>query len=114
MPSLHVGWSVLVALAAIRISRSRWRWLTVLHPVVTVVSVTVTANHWWLDGVAAAIILGAAILVRRAAAAALMRVRLRRVVDEATRTVQDARPADIVDDDPQPTVAVIAATVPLA
>jgi hypothetical protein len=114
MPSLHVGWSILVALAAVRISGSRWRWLVVLHPVVTVVSVTVTANHWWLDGVAAAIILGAAILVRRAAAAALMRVRLRRVVDEATRTAQEAGASDAATNELHPAVVATAAAVPLA
>jgi hypothetical protein len=77
MPSLHVGWAVLVALAAVRIGGSRWRWLVVLHPAMTVLSVTATANHWWLDGVAAAMVLAVAILVRRAAALAAIRVRLR-------------------------------------
>jgi hypothetical protein len=60
MPSLHVGWAVLVGIAVIAISRSRWRWLALLHPVVTVLAVVATGNHWWLDGVVAVMILGAA------------------------------------------------------
>jgi hypothetical protein len=77
MPSLHVGWAVLVALAAVKISTSRWRWLVVLHPALTVLSVTATANHWWLDGVVAAMILALAIVVRRAAATVVARTRVR-------------------------------------
>ena len=33
MPSLHVGWAVLVAYVVVTASRSRWRWLVLLHPV---------------------------------------------------------------------------------
>ena len=33
MPSLHIGWAVMVALGIIATTRSRWRWLAVLHPV---------------------------------------------------------------------------------
>ena len=92
MPSLHVGWSLLVALAAVLISSSRWRWLVVLHPVLTIVSVTVTANHWWLDGVVAAMVLALAIVVRRAAAAVVVRLRMRRAVRRIVRDVA-AEPA---------------------
>ncbi|MGZ6793533.1 MAG: phosphatase PAP2 family protein, partial [Mycobacteriales bacterium] len=49
MPSLHVGWALLVAVVCIRALRSRWRWLWVLHPAVTVLVVVATGNHWWLD-----------------------------------------------------------------
>ena len=50
MPSVHVGWATLVAVAFIASGFSAWRWLWVLHPVVTVFVITVTANHYWLDG----------------------------------------------------------------
>ena len=60
MPSLHVGWCVLVALAVLAISTSRWKWLIVLHPVLTILSITITANHWWLDGVVAVMVLSVA------------------------------------------------------
>ncbi|MBO0839091.1 MAG: phosphatase PAP2 family protein, partial [Actinobacteria bacterium] len=57
MPSVHVGWAILVALAVIATASSRWRWLAVLYPVMTSLSVVVTANHFWLDGIIAAAIL---------------------------------------------------------
>ncbi|MEJ3743000.1 phosphatase PAP2 family protein [Actinomycetes bacterium KLBMP 9797] len=57
MPSLHVGWALLVAVALIRVSASRWRWLALLHPALTLSVVVVTANHYWLDGIVAAVLL---------------------------------------------------------
>jgi hypothetical protein len=54
MPSVHVAGAALVGATAVQASRSRWRWLVLAHPVLTVVAVTATANHWWLDGVAGA------------------------------------------------------------
>ena len=56
LPSLHVGWAVLVALACISTGRTPWRWLWLLHPVVTVVVVVGTANRFWLDAVAGAVL----------------------------------------------------------
>jgi len=56
MPSLHVGWALIVAYGVITISRSRFRWLIIAHPVLTVLAVTVTANHYWLDGAVAAVL----------------------------------------------------------
>jgi hypothetical protein len=57
MPSVHVGWAVFIALVVIRVSPSRWRWLVLIHPIVTVLVVVATANHWWLDGVVAVLLL---------------------------------------------------------
>ena len=57
MPSVHVGWAVLVGLAAVLFGTSRWRWLVLAHPVLTVLVVAITANHWWLDGVVAVVLL---------------------------------------------------------
>ena len=65
MPSLHVAWSAVVALAVLRAARSRWRRLVLLHPVLTVLVVVVTANHYWLDAaVALGLVAGAAAAVR--------------------------------------------------
>ncbi|HVT21154.1 MAG TPA: phosphatase PAP2 family protein [Mycobacteriales bacterium] len=58
MPSVHVGWAVLVAWAVIAVSKSRWRWLVLAHPILTTYFIVVTANHYWLDGVAALVLLG--------------------------------------------------------
>ena len=63
MPSLHVGWAVLVGAAVVLLGTSPWRWLVVAHPVMTLLAVAVTANHWWLDGVAAGAILGASVVL---------------------------------------------------
>lgn len=72
MPSVHVGWAVLVAVAVIGASRNRWRWLVLFYPLLTTVAVVVTANHFWLDGIVAAVLLGVVLLgqlaVRRLAA----------------------------------------------
>ena len=53
MPSLHVGWAVAVAWAASLATRSRWRLGILAHPVITLMAVVVTANHYWLDALAA-------------------------------------------------------------
>jgi hypothetical protein len=65
MPSIHVGWAVLVAVGVIAASTSRWRWLIVVHPVVTMYAVMVTGNHWWLDGIVAVAILALSMAVVR-------------------------------------------------
>jgi hypothetical protein len=57
MPSVHVGWAILVAVAIVTTARTRWRWLAVLYPVMTTLAVIVTANHFWLDGIVAGLIL---------------------------------------------------------
>jgi hypothetical protein len=60
MPSLHFGWAVLVAYGVVRALRTPWRWLIVLHPLVTLVAIVLTANHYWLDAlVALALVAGA-------------------------------------------------------
>ena len=51
MPSVHVCWSVLVAWAVITASTSRWRWLILAHPIITVFVVVATGNHYWADGI---------------------------------------------------------------
>ncbi|MFI6515861.1 phosphatase PAP2 family protein [Spirillospora sp. NPDC050679] len=61
MPSLHVGWALLVALAVVRLARGPWRWLLALHAPLTVFVVVITANHYWLDGVVAAGLLAFAV-----------------------------------------------------
>jgi hypothetical protein len=63
MPSVHVAWAAVVGIAVIVVGRSKWRWLVLLHPVLTVLAITVTANHYWLDGIVAVALLGVAWLV---------------------------------------------------
>jgi hypothetical protein len=54
MPSVHVGWAVIVGWYVFWSAPRRWRWLGPLHTVTTVLVVVGTANHWWLDGLVAA------------------------------------------------------------
>ena len=63
MPSVHVGWALLVAWAVITASPSRYRWWVLAHPILTVFVVVATANHYWLDGIVAGLLLVASILL---------------------------------------------------
>ncbi len=56
MPSLHVGWAVLVAISVIALCRSRWRFAALIHPAVTTGVVVLTANHYWADAIIAVIL----------------------------------------------------------
>jgi hypothetical protein len=77
MPSVHVGWAALVAIAVITTLRTRWRWLALLYPAMTTLVVVATANHFWLDGIVALIVLGAAAAGQVAGRRALATARLR-------------------------------------
>ncbi|MFJ7586552.1 phosphatase PAP2 family protein [Streptomyces sp. NPDC097617] len=63
MPSLHFGWALMLALGMIAATSSRWRLLWLLHPLLTLIVIVGTANHYWLDAVVAAVLLGAALLL---------------------------------------------------
>lgn len=63
MPSLHFGWALMVAIGLIVATRSRWRWLWLLHPLLTLLVIVGTANHYWLDAIAATALLGLALAV---------------------------------------------------
>jgi hypothetical protein len=57
MPSVHIGWSIVVAGAVLWASTSRWRFLVLLHPLITLYVVTATGNHWWFDSLASVLLL---------------------------------------------------------
>ena len=63
MPSLHIGWAVLIAVVVSRTGPRPLAVLACLHALTTVAVVTVTANHWLLDGLVAVALLGVALLV---------------------------------------------------
>ncbi|WP_239764544.1 phosphatase PAP2 family protein [Streptomyces sp. CL12-4] len=65
MPSLHFGWALMLAVGVIVATRSRGRWLWLLHPLVTLLVIVGTANHYWLDVIGATALLGAALAVVR-------------------------------------------------
>lgn len=53
MPSIHVGWAAVVSFGIVATSTSRWRWVFLLHVIITSIAVAATGNHWWLDGLVA-------------------------------------------------------------
>jgi hypothetical protein len=65
MPSVHVGWALIVAGAVIYALRSRWRWLAAAYPAFTMWVVVVTGNHYWADGFAEVVLCGVALLLVR-------------------------------------------------
>ena len=63
MPSLHFGWALAVAWSVIIATRRRVRWLIVLHPFLTLAAIVLTANHYWLDAIAATALFAGALLL---------------------------------------------------
>ena len=52
MPSMHIGWSAWCGMTLVLLARPLWaRLLGALYPVVTLVVIVATANHFWLDAV---------------------------------------------------------------
>ncbi len=84
MPSLHAAWAIIVGVGAVTVSRSRWRWLVLAHPVLTALVIVATANHWWLDTIVAGII----VAVVMGAQWAIAIVRSRFGADEADADVE--------------------------
>ncbi|MBF6337168.1 inositol phosphorylceramide synthase [Nocardia abscessus] len=60
MPSLHVGWALLLGVAVVAATRTPWRWLALAHPALTTLVVVGTANHYWLDALVAVVLLAVA------------------------------------------------------
>jgi PAP2 superfamily/Glycosyltransferase family 87 len=60
MPSLHFGWSLWCGVV-IAVVAPRWwmKALGLLHPLFTVSAIVATANHWVLDAVGGAVVVGA-------------------------------------------------------
>jgi len=63
MPSIHVAWAAVVSFGIVAVSTSRWRWVFLLHLALTMMVVSATGNHWWLDGIVAIVLLLIAIAV---------------------------------------------------
>jgi len=66
MPSMHIGWSTWSTLVLLPLLRRRWaRVLAAAYPLVTLVAIVVTANHYWIDGIGGLITLGAGYALAR-------------------------------------------------
>jgi hypothetical protein len=79
---------VLVGLVVVTIGTSRWRWLVLLHPAITIFVVAATANHFWLDGIVAIALLALAIAVQRAARALVRKVGIRTAAAPARESTE--------------------------
>jgi hypothetical protein len=59
MPSLHFAWALWCALVLVPRVRHRWtRALAAAYPVFTLVTIIITGNHFWLDAVGGALVVG--------------------------------------------------------
>ncbi|MGW5480095.1 phosphatase PAP2 family protein [Streptomyces sp. NPDC004008] len=90
MPSLHFGWALMVAIGLIAATRSRLRWLWLLHPLLTLAVIVGTANHYWLDAIVASALLAVALAVVHAPSSAPDKS------PTARRTLPAPRPAEPV------------------
>ena len=91
MPSIHVGWAAVVSFGIVAASTSRWRWLAILHIVLTMLVVSATGNHWWLDGIVAIALLFIAIGVD----AGVRRLASSRVVQPSESLIGSPVPSDL-------------------
>jgi hypothetical protein len=98
LPSVHVAWAAYIAIIAICVSKSKWRWLVLAHPIVTMFVVVATANHWWLDGVVAVALIPVCYAIQAGATAAVGAARRRRSAEHAPELlgVLHGVPASIV------------------
>jgi PAP2 superfamily protein len=66
MPSLHMAWAALVGGSTLCMARPRAvRLLGAVYPLITLVVVIVTGNHYLLDAVGALVVVGMALLLAR-------------------------------------------------
>lgn len=66
MPSVHCVWALWCACALVpRLKRTWAKLLAALYPVGTVISIVLTANHYFLDAVGGFIVLGLGFLIAR-------------------------------------------------
>jgi PAP2 superfamily len=64
MPSLHIGWATWSAIALWPLLHRWWQRAALLaYPVVTMLVITVTANHYWIDAVGGLLIFAVCAIV---------------------------------------------------
>ncbi|MEV5610425.1 bifunctional glycosyltransferase 87/phosphatase PAP2 family protein [Streptomyces sp. NPDC052225] len=64
MPSLHFGWSLWCGIVIVVLARRRWvKALGLIHPLCTVSAIVATGNHWILDAVGGATVVGLGFLI---------------------------------------------------
>jgi hypothetical protein len=90
MPSIHVGWAFLISIAVVSAGTSRWRWIAALYGPLTFFVVVATANHYWLDGIAACALLVIAWYAAKAVDRLKVRIAMRGRPSEPAQIQQGA------------------------
>lgn len=69
MPSVHIGWALLIGVCVLCVASNPWRYLGAVHAAATTFAVVATGNHYCADGFVAAVLVAATLaaqaLVRR-------------------------------------------------
>jgi hypothetical protein len=72
VPSMHVGFALIVGITAATLARRRWaKVLLLCYPLLMLSVVLVTGNHFWFDGLAGAAVAGISVLLARGPLTAL-------------------------------------------
>jgi hypothetical protein len=99
MPSLHVAWAAVVAFGALAASTSRWRWIGMVHLVLTMLVIAATGHHWWLDGIVALALLWVSLQLDTLGRRAVVGVRLALAREAVTPTpLEELQPAFVEGD----------------
>ncbi|MGI8756834.1 MAG: phosphatase PAP2 family protein [Acidimicrobiales bacterium] len=97
MPSIHIAWAGVVAFGAWQASRSRWRWLGMVHLALTFLAVVATGNHWWMDGIVALVLLAISLVLDRVGRALFHQAR---VEEQPAIPPADRHPAPLLEPEP--------------
>lgn len=66
MPSLHIAWALWCVFALVPVVRRRWiKALLILHPFVTLFTIVVTANHFFLDAAGGVVVFTLGVTIAR-------------------------------------------------
>ncbi|MEU6367157.1 bifunctional glycosyltransferase 87/phosphatase PAP2 family protein [Streptomyces sp. NPDC046931] len=86
MPSLHFGWSLWCGLTVAVLAPKWWmKVLALLHPLLTASAIVATGNHWVLDAVGGAVVVGAGFGL-----ASLLQGPRARAADDVTEEISSA------------------------
>ncbi|HEY8982030.1 MAG TPA: phosphatase PAP2 family protein [Streptomyces sp.] len=98
MPSLHVGWALWCGVMLWRFGRTRWtKAAGVAYPLITTIVVMGTANHYFLDAVAGAAVMGVGLLLTPYVMRGFNALKARfQTVRTPVATVSGAAPAPVV------------------
>jgi membrane-associated phospholipid phosphatase len=72
IPSMHIAFALMIAIPGALICRNLVaKWLWALYPLLVLAAVVLTANHFWLDAAAGALVAGLAALTARSVLASV-------------------------------------------